>query len=487
MVYTEYTWVFVIAIICAFFAAFGIGANDIANSFSTSVGSGSISLKNAILLACVFEFCGAFFMGGHVTKTIRKGIADIDLFEDDPDILMFGMMCVCVSTACWLILATFLNLPISTTHTVVGSIMGFTIAFIGFEGVQWSVIIKIVTSWFLSPVLSGVGAVLIQTLIVHGVMKREDPVKNALLGYPLLVFFTFCVLLFYTIYKGTKIDISIELALGITLGLAVFAAIIAKFCVVPNLVEQMNSLFSENKDVEMQETHTEQTEDVSNAGVEKKTVDDEFSVSKDDIIYKKKSFFGDLQKEHESTASPELLKMLENSVVYDKKAEHVFTHLQVITACFAAFAHGANDVANAIGPLAAVAAVYDTREVDKKSEVPAWISLLGALGIVFGLVIYGYNILKLMSFQLTKITPSRGFAIQLGASCVIITGSRLELPLSTTHCLVGATIGLGLMEGCNNVNWNIIPRVIGGWLITLVVAALGTGLLFSFAVFSPRA
>jgi len=202
---------------------------------------------------------------------------------------------------------------------------------------------------------------------------------------------------------------------------------------------------------------------------------------------RQKSFFGDIEKEHENTASPELLEMLNKSVVYDPQAEYVFTHLQVITACLAAFAHGANDVANAIGPLAAVAGVYDTKEVDKKSDVPTWILLLGALGIVFGLVMYGYNILKLMSFQLTKISPSRGFSIQLGASIVIITGSRMELPLSTTHCLVGATIGVGLMEGCSNVNWNVIPRVVAGWLITVVVAAVGTGLLFSFAVFSPRA
>jgi len=296
MAYTEYTWVFVIAIFCAFFAAFGIGANDVANSFSTSVGSGSITVRNAIILACVFEFCGAFFMGGHVTKTIRKGIADIDLFENDPDILMFGMMCVCLSTAGWLILATSLNLPISTTHTVVGSIMGFTIAFTGFEGVQWSVMVKIITSWFLSPVLSGLGAILLQNLIVYTVMKAENPGKNALFGYPLLVFFTFCVLTFYTIYKGTKIDISLELALGVTFGISVFLAILSKLIAVPKLEKQMK-LSSvkdiEEKVVEMNEIQQSNTADASEemtkVEVQKKVEDDEYTVSKEPT--KTKIFF----------------------------------------------------------------------------------------------------------------------------------------------------------------------------------------------------
>jgi len=500
--YTEYTWVFVVAIIFAFIAAFGVGANDVANSFSTSVGAKSITIKQAIFIACIFEFSGAFFMGKHVTNTIRKGIADIDLFMDEPDIFMFGMMCVCISNAGWLLFATYLKLPVSTTHTCVGGIMGFVIACKGWDGVEWSVVGKIIISWFLSPIASGIFAVILASIIKCFIMHSSSPSTRALLCYPLLVWFTFFIVIFYTIYKGTPqlglSDTHVGVAIGISIGISIFFAIIAKLLAVPRLksnleqldndkIEMANKNKSSSGDIEEDEV-TDMWEEDTHSKRKSKTSS---SLSDDDDNNKKNSSFmdrviPDVEQTHKNEASNDLLDMLDKTEKFDEKAEYVFTHLQVITACFASFAHGANDVSNSIGPLAAVVSVYQTMEVDKKADVPLWILALGGIGIVLGLVLYGYKIMQVIGFELTKLSPSRGFSIELGGAMVIITGSRLELPLSTTHCQVGATIGVGLMQGCSNVNWSIIPRVIMGWIMTVIISAFGTGILFAFAAYSPR-
>jgi len=508
-VYESYTWIFVMAIIFAFLAAFGIGANDVANAFSTSVGSGSISLKQAIMIACIFEFSGAFFMGKHVTTTIRKGIADIELFEDEPDVFMFGMMCVCVANAGWLLFATYLKLPVSTTHTCVGGIMGFTIAYKGADGVEWSVVGKIIVSWFLSPILAGCVAVTLQSLLIKLVMESNHPSNRALICYPLLVGFTCFVVMFYTIYKGTPqlglSDTPIGIAIGVSLAVSIFFAILSKIFAVPRLRNEIdtNSRLNKNHtddknknnnnkdDIEMKNKKKQDNKDEQEEDLNTDDVIFEKSASPKEDPEKRSSFLDkiipDINSKHKNEASVELIEMLEDTVQHDIKAEYVFTHLQVITACFNAFAHGANDVANSIGPLAAVVAVYETSEVDKKSDVPLWILGMGGVGIVAGLVMYGYKIIQVIGFEFTKLSPSRGFSIELGASLVVITGSRLELPLSTTHCVVGATIGVGLMQGCSNVNWSLIPKVIAGWVMTLIVAAVGTGLIFSFGVYSPKA
>merc|ERR1719336_1539824 len=196
-------------------------------------------------------------------------------------------------------------------------------------------------------------------------------------------------------------------------------------------------------------------------------------------------FIPDLEKRFAENCEEDILRMLEASEKFNRHAEHGFSYLQVMSACFDAFAHGANDVANSVGPMAAVFAIWDTGLVEEKVDMPLWILALGGIGIVVGLALYGYNIIEAIGFRLTKLSPSRGFSIELGAALVVLTGSRLEIPLSTTHCQVGATVGVGMSENCMGVNWWLMAKVAAGWVLTLVVAGFVTAMVFSFVVYGP--
>jgi len=501
---TEYTWVFVVAIIFSFIGAFGIGANDVANAFATSVGAKSVTVKQAVVIATIFEFSGAFLMGSHVAKTIRKGICDIDLFQEtqnDAELLMFGMMCVTFAVAFWLLLATAFSLPVSTTHTCVGSIMGIAIAAKGWDAVDWGVVTKIIISWFASPILSGIVAVGIYLFIRRFIMQSDDPQERTLIFYPVLVAFCVIIVVFYTIYKGTPQlglkDTSLGVASGVAFGCGLFAAAMTWGVVIPQLKERMDKYLPEQEqELNKSTQNTADSSDFggtkvvatvelasdeqSDAGVEKMTTLQTLTNAADKVVI-------DVEKRFAENATDQVLEMLANAEKHDAKAELAFSYLQVFSACFDAFAHGANDVANSIGPMAAVYAIWDTGVVEKKIDMPLWILGLGGVGIVAGLILYGYNIMQAIGFELTKLSPSRGFSIELGAALVVLTGSRLEIPLSTTHCQVGATVGVGMTEGFGNVNWWLFARVVAGWIVTLLVASIMAAAVFSYAAYSPQA
>jgi len=519
---TEYTWIFVIAIIFSFIGAFGIGANDVANAFATSVGAKSITVKQAVVIATIFEFSGAFFMGSHVSKTIRKGICDIDLFtdsEEDAEILMFGMMCVTFSVAFWLLLATYFSLPVSTTHTCVGSVMGIAIAAKGWDAVDWNKVSLIIVSWFASPILSGIFAVGLYMFIRNVIMMSEDPQGRTIMFYPFLTAFCVIIVIFYTIYKGTPQlglkSTGLGVASGVAFGGGAFMALATYGFVVPWLRQKLADFEPEN--VEQEDDQQKRT-----IGGNAFSTDDDGAVEMTEnqkvaATVEVKGGFSDTTKEFEETdksveevskfstkrvvdavvvdvekrfqdqATDQVLEMLANAESHDAHAELAFSYLQVFSACFDAFAHGANDVANSVGPMAAVYAIWDTGIVEKKVDMPLWILGMGGVGIVAGLCLYGYNIMQAIGFELTKLSPSRGFSIELGAALVVLTGSRLEIPLSTTHCQVGATVGVGLTEGVGNVNWWLFARVAAGWIVTLLVASLMSAAVFSYAVYSPKA
>jgi len=507
----EYTWILAFGIIFSFIAAFGIGANDVANAFATSVGAKSITLKQAVIIAAIFEFSGAFFMGSHVASTIRKGITDLDHFEDIPDVLMFGMMCVCFSVSVWLLLATALSLPVSTTHTCVGSVLGVAVAARGFEAVNWDVVTKIVISWFASPILSGLIAVGLWKSIKHGILRGSNPRARTLMFYPFLVSFCVIIVIFYTIFKGSpQYDLDetpLGIAFGIAFGVGIFAGLLTYGIALPYLEERMDKeladklVAKEEGDEEMAQKggnidEADSVDDDPKRNPDRSNEPDEYEADgKKDTTPKQEEkteptcmakIFPDLHKVFEDQVTDDVLKMLSASEAFDESAELAFSYLQVFSACFDAFAHGANDVANAIGPMAAVYAIWDTGIVEKKVDMPLWILAMGGIGLVVGLALYGQNIIIAIGHKLTKISPSRGFCIEIGAALVVITGSRFEIPLSTTHCQVGATVGVGMSEGINNVNWWSFLLIVIGWIITLVVAALVTGLLFSFAVYAPH-
>lgn len=479
----SFEWIRNAALCIAFIAAFGIGANDVANAYATSVGAKSLTIKQAIVLAAIFEFSGAYFMGAGVTDTVRKGIVASDKFVDTPSILMLGMLCALMSVSVWLLVASYFEMPVSTTHSVIGAIIGFSILAQGWEAVNWGKVGQVVISWFASPILSGILAMFIFFVVRTFILRSAEGAsfKRATKFYPLLVSFTVALNVFLIIFKGSPGSdlkkLSVLEGVGYSLAIGVVIGLILNFTVVPFMVKKVDAMKFDEADL------TDVSGDVEANGTEMTVakIEDKKPESKKSAVVDKHNIHSVLENK-ESNVS----KIHDRAEVFDPKTEEIFKYLQVFTAMFDSFAHGANDVANSIGPLAAVVSIYENNGfTDAKVAVPDWILVLGGFGIVAGLALYGYKIISAIGVKLVKVTPSRGFAIELGAAFVIVTGAKLKLPLSTTHCQVGATVGLGLMEGKNGVNWWLLLNVFGGWVITLIVAGALSALFFAFAAFSP--
>jgi PiT family inorganic phosphate transporter len=381
----------------ALYMAWAIGANDVANAMGTSVGSGALTIRQAILVAGVLEFGGAFLAGGHVTETIRSGILDADLFTEDPDRLIWGMLAALAAAGTWLLLATRAGWPVSTTHSIVGAIVGFGAIGIGADAVQWGKVAQIAVSWVTSPLIAGGIAFLIFRFVRSAVLDQDDPVACARRLGPLFVFVVVFTLSLVTLNKGLKnlkldFDFGEASTLAAALGLA--AAIAGRF-----------------------------------------------------LLARMKLGEGDSEFRY-------------------RRVETLFGMLQVMTACAVAFAHGSNDVANAIGPLAAIhQAVAGASE--GKAVVTTWMLGIGGIGIVVGLATYGYRVMETVGKKITELTPSRGFSAELATALTIVVASRLGIPVSTTHTLVGSVLGVGLARGIGALDLRVVGTIFLSWLITL--------------------
>ena len=404
------TIVLAVAAIAGLYMAWNIGANDVANAMGTSVGSGALTLRGAIIVAAIFEFGGAMLVGGTVTTTIRKGIVDVAAFGDDPMVIAIGMTCCLIAAALWLNVATYAGWPVSTTHSIVGAVVGFGLVAGGFDAVNWPVMIKIAASWVVSPLMGGLLGYFGFVFIKQRILNVDRPLL-ALRGWgPFMVFPIFAILALSVLFKGLK-PLKLDLALGPALGIAVAVGLLASFVSVPLL------------------RHFTRT--------------------------------ASADKEH-----------------HTYRAERVFLVLQVLTACFVAFAHGSNDVANAVGPMAAVFSAT-SGELGTKVAVPYRVLLIGALGIVVGLATYGYKIMATIGKKITELTPSRGFAAEFGAATTIVLASKLGLPVSTTHTLVGAVIGVGFARGIGAINTKVVTGIIASWFITVPFTAILAAILFA--------
>ena len=386
------------------YMAWGIGANDVANAMATSVGSGALTLGTAIFIAAIFEFLGAFLAGGEVTSTIRKGIIDSQLLVNDPNMLVCGMLASLLAAAVWLSIASNKGWPVSTTHSIVGAIVGFAVVAIGTEAVYWNKVGSIAASWILSPVLAGALSCLVCMTVHKLVLSHENAEERARTYIPVYVFVTAFVLATLTVFKGLKhvgLDLSTESAFA---GAFIFALIIG---FISRWV--LNRIPDETILVEGEQ----------HKGIEK-----------------------------------------------------LFAVLMIVTASAMAFAHGSNDVANAIGPIAAIISILNTGEVMQSSTVPIWVLLLGSVGIVLGLVTFGVRVMATVGKKITELTPSRGFAAELSAASVVALASGTGLPISTTHTLVGAVLGIGLYRGMDTLNFGVVRTIFLSWIITLPVGAV---------------
>jgi PiT family inorganic phosphate transporter len=399
-----------IAAAVGFFMAWGIGANDVANAMGTSVGSKALTIKQAIIIAMVFEFAGAYLAGGEVTSTIRKGIIDPALFVDIPELLVYGMISALLAAATWLLVASVLGWPVSTTHSIVGAIIGFAAIGVSPDTVAWGKVGGIVGSWVITPLISGVIAFLIFNSAQKLIFDTDKPLEQARRWVPLYMFFAGFVLSLVTIKKGLK-------HLGLDIGTVdgfIYAAIVAA------IVAMIGKYF--------------------------------ISRLKFDESAEKTTHYANVEK--------------------------VFAILMIVTACCMAFAHGSNDVANAIGPLAAVVSIVDNGgEIAKKSALVWWILPLGGFGIVAGLALFGHKVIATIGQGITHLTPSRGFAAELAAACTVVIASGAGLPISTTQTLVGAVLGVGMARGIAAINLGVVRNIVVSWVITLPVGA-GLSIIF---------
>ena len=393
-----------LAAVFGIFMAWGIGANDVANAMATSVGSKALTIKQAILVAAVFEFLGAVLAGGAVTSTIRKGIVDVELMSGSPELLIYGMLAALLAAGTWLYIASRNGWPVSTTHSIVGAIVGFAAVGIGIDAVQWGKVGKIVLSWVASPLTAGFIAYLIYQSVQRLILTRENPLEQAKRYVPVYIFFAAFTLTLVTILKGLKhIGLTISIANSYILAIAIALAI----AIVGAIAIQR--------------------------------------IKPDPKAEKKQHFY---------------------------TVERVFGVLMVVTACGMAFAHGSNDVANAIGPLAAVISVAQTGVVGAQSALPIWVLALGGGGIVVGLATYGRRVIATVGEKITQLTPSRGFAAELAAATTIVIASGTGMPISTTHTLVGAVLGVGLARGIDAIDLRVVGRIFVSWVVTIPAGAI---------------
>lgn len=482
----QYTWIVYVGGLFSFIASMGIGANDVANSFATSVGAKSLTIKQAVILACIFETSGAILMGSHVSETIRKGIADYECFQDDPYTLMYGCMWVCFSVASWLFTASYLEMPVSTTHSCIGGMIGMTIAIKGSNCVIWykaldtfpyiGGVFGMVLSWFISPVLSGLISSSLYGIIRVTILRKKYEDKYIYYGFPLLVGITMLLNSFFIFYKGAKGIGLDDTPLGTVIGISFGIGILSGLLTIPALPKIYNYINTKPSITEIQ------------------VVDLELERENPKTLYDKivNININDFDKIDAKDAS--IINALnDNAEVFDPRTEEFFKYLQVFSASCSAFSHGANDVANAMGPFAAILTIYWEGDVRKNSVIDKnayWVLSLGGVGISLGLLLYGYRIIRAIGMKLCKITPARGTVIELSAALVTIFGSRLKIPLSTTHCQIGAICGVGLLESSWNdnvsgINKKIIYKTLFGWIATCIFVGIVTGILTAQGIYSP--
>jgi len=482
----QYTWIVYVGGLFSFIASMGIGANDVANSFATSVGAKSLTIKQAVILACIFETSGAILMGSHVSETIRKGIADYECFQDDPYTLMYGCMWVCFSVASWLFTASYLEMPVSTTHSCIGGMIGMTIAIKGSNCVIWykaldtfpyiGGVFGMVLSWFISPVLSGLISSSLYSIIRVTILRKKYEDKYIYYGFPLLVGITMLLNSFFIFYKGAKGIGLDDTPLGTVIGISFGIGILSGLLTIPALPKIYNYINTKPSITEIQ------------------VVDLEIERENPKTLYDKivNININDFDKVDAKDAS--IINALnDNAEVFDPRTEEFFKYLQVFSASCSAFSHGANDVANAMGPFAAILTIYWEGDVRKNSVMDKnayWVLSLGGVGISLGLLLYGYRIIRAIGMKLCKITPARGTVIELSAALVTIFGSRLKIPLSTTHCQIGAICGVGLLESSWNdnvsgINKKIIYKTLFGWIATCIFVGIVTGILTAQGIYSP--
>lgn len=465
-------------LVCGFYVAWNIGANDVANAMGTSVGSGALTLRRAVILAAICEFAGAFIVGSNVSKTVRKGMfnpedlaAATAYGEQAPYVLACGMIAALLAAGTWLLIATWMHWPVSTTHSIVGAVVGFGCVALGFDKVQWDKVGLISAGWVVSPLISGTVAYLLFGILLRNIFFKRDPVAAARRLAPWLVFITLSVMTGMTAYKGLKplwqrwemnseawtfslAVLVVAIVLG-GLGWAVTRRMMRNFKSPPGTPTNAMLGAEVSRSISKAVKHLQRVRNHADGEIQQKAERLLSEVEQMQDV--------SLKQVAEQTDSAEL-----------QQVEKIFVVLQILTACLVAFAHGANDVANAIGPLSAAYQAVSEGSIAKDAITPSWALLLGGTGIVIGLATWGWKVIRTVGERITELTPSRGFCAEFAAAITILMASVLPigLPVSTTHTLVGAVLGVGLARGINALNLRTMRDIVAGWAITIPAGAI---------------
>ncbi|KAF4993726.1 hypothetical protein FDECE_13332 [Fusarium decemcellulare] len=573
-VFAQYDYLFAVGTIFAFLDAWNIGANDVANSWASSVSSRSISYFQAMIGASLMEFSGALGVGGRVADTIRTKVVDVGAFDDSPALLMLGMVCAVIASASYLTFATRFGFPVSTTHSILGGVLGMGVGALGGSGITWigyhengSVdiqqgVVQVFLAWIIAPMLSGIFGALIFLFTKYGVLLRNNPAMKGLILVPFYFWLTASLIVMLLIWKGGSYEVNLteEQIPGVIVAAgAAWGLIMAVFLVpwmyrvvikedwqlkayhilqgpfllnrgpvppppadfqgvVRNFYE--GHLTREELEERRAQRAAETTEDIE-ANREDKKVTSADNTSEDvpppNSPPAHKSLVGpkpdapwytgafmwwafkfallhgvdkDIvsSQSEKSVVAGDVAEIHARAAHYDNRTEFLYTFLQVMTAASASFVHGANDVANAVGPYATIFQIWDSGKVPgKEAQVPLWILAFGGAGIVIGLWTYGYNIMRNLGNRVTLMSPARGFSMELGSVITIILATRLKLPVSTTQCITGAIVGVGLCNGdWRSINWRMVGWIYLGWFITVPTAGLISGILMGFITYAPN-
>lgn len=454
-----YTWILVAGAINSFIDACGIGSNDLANSFGTTYGSKVLTVAQIIGLASVFEFTGSLVLGSPVTNTLAGSISNVAFFKSQPYVLMYGMLCALAGSSTWLYTATYLGLPVSTTHSIVGGIMGFSLVYKGADGVVWlksvpdfpyvAGFVPIVISWVSSPLICAIISAGIYSTIRYTIVRSPHAVQRSLYSLPISVFFTFFIEFLFILSKGAGSRITWDMGTTAWVSICIAtAASVLSLGFIPPLQKKIAAYVVPDKNTDL-------------SGV----------------------VITDLSGAHVDLSGA----LVPADEMYDPRVEYSFSYLQIFTSICTSFAHGANDVSNAVGPLAAIWYIHENNAVASKIEVPIWILALGGSGIVVGLATYGVKIMEVLGKKITYISPMRGFSAELATALVVSFASKYGLPISSTQCITGAVVGISLCDkNLRDINWKILGRIFLSWIFTILVTGTISAAIFSQGVYSPN-
>lgn len=450
-----------LVIVAGFYMSWNIGANDVANAMGTSVGSGALTLRRAVVLAAILEFCGAYFFGAQVSETMQTGLINVEMFQSDPMLLAYGMLASLIAAGAWLQIASYNGWPVSTTHTIVGAIIGFGVLIGGIDAVQWPVIGSVVASWLISPLLGGIFAFLTFSFFRRVILYSHSPLETAKKIAPLVIFaviFILAVIMFTTGFKNIHHNLSkAELVwIGILaggIGAVTSYFLIGRFAPKTNIEKTTTIDAAFLASLEKVKKHLGRMHQMA-IGEPQHTVHNLMQQTED---------LSNMLKEKIKVPASEY-----------QAVEKIFAFLQICSACMMAFAHGSNDVSNAIGPLVGAFTIIQNNAIVANAPIPPWALALGGFGIVVGLATWGWRVIETIGKKITELTPSRGFSAEISTALTILVASHLGLPVSTTHILVGAVLGVGMARGIGALNLGMAREIFISWIVTVPAGAVIT-------------